>query len=234
MIGLSRSLKLDWLNAAARLRQENLPLTECKARLTDLLSREIKSSINVSKTREILLRVWIYDGAVTSLRQEAATLLKNSSDALPIHWSLLLVTYPIFAKLCKIIGRLFELSEVITTRQIKRKLFDELGEGSTLYYSADKIISTLKNFGALTVKRPGEFISTPQIISDEKIIALMIRAAMQIEKSSYYKVSELGKFNELYPFSYRVPAESLAEEKIFTITNFGGEQVVILQSPNCL
>ncbi len=231
MIGLSRNLKLRWLNVAAKLRQENLSESDCKARLNEILSSEIKSPTNLRKTREILMRVWIYDGGAekNSLRADGAALLEKFPDsAQAIHWSILLVTYPIFAELCKIIGRLFELSEVVTLRQIKQKLFDKWGERSSLYHSTDKIISTLKEFGALTAQKPGKFILTPQIISDKKIIALLIRAAMLTDCGSYRKLSELGKLNVLYPFDYQIDLEIFSEE-IFIVTNFGGAAAVMLK-----
>ena len=231
MIGLSRNLKLSWLNEAARLRQENLSAVECKARLTEFLSAEIESPTNLRKTREILMRVWIYDGAeINSLRTAgAAWLEENPNAAQAIHWSLLLVAYPIFAELNKIIGRLFEMGEVVTLRQIKQKLFDELGERSTLYHSTDKIISTLKNFGVISARRPGEFFLTPQIISDKKIIALLIRAAMTIDGGSYCKLSELERLTVLYPFKFAVSGDLFADEEIFTVASFGGEAAVVLK-----
>lgn len=230
MVGLSRNLKLEWLNETARLRQENLSETELKARLTEYLSREIVSPTNLRKTREILMRLWVYDDDNKNLRDLAVKMYKDFPNAAQaIHWSLLIVTYPIFGCLSKIIGRLFELCEVITTRQIKQKLFDELGERSTLFHSTDKIIATLKDIGALTARKAGEFTFTPRIVDEEEVIALMIRSALLSDGGSYFRLSELEKLNVLYPFRYRVTLELLSDEKFFTVTNFGGEPVVMLK-----
>lgn len=230
MIGLSRNIKLPWLAEAARLRAAVLTTAECKSRLTEYLSHEIASPTNLRKTREILMRVWIYDDEpnLAALRESAMILQKNFADALPIHWSLLLAAYPIFARVNKIIGRLFELREVITPRRIREKLFDELGERSTLYYSAEKILATLRNFGVLTNEKPGELRLIRREVTDEKITALLIRAAMTADGGSYFTLREAENFAVLYPFRFRVTWNLFADEKIFTVTNIGGERVVML------
>jgi hypothetical protein len=53
MVGLSRNLKMTWLNKAVELLSENLPEQEYKDRLNEYLSFEIKSPTNLRKTREI-------------------------------------------------------------------------------------------------------------------------------------------------------------------------------------
>ncbi len=43
MVGLSRTIKLPWLNKAAQRYQEHLPLEEFKAQMNEYLSFEIES-----------------------------------------------------------------------------------------------------------------------------------------------------------------------------------------------
>lgn len=228
MVIFSRNLKLAWLNETARLWRAGLPVSACRERLTAYLSTEITSPTNLRKTREILMRLWFYDGAAANLRGEAATLLETCPNAAAIHWSLLLVTYPVFAELSRIIGRLFELGEVVTARQIRQKLFDALGERTTLFYSAEKILSTLRDFGILTARKPGQYTLTRSVVDDERITALLIRAALAVEGGSYRRLNELENLNVLYPFRLRVTATML-DEKIFTVTSMGGERVVLLK-----
>ena len=73
MVGLSRTIKLPWLNKAAKLYQENLSQEEYKAQMNEYLSFEIESAIVLRKTREILMNVWFYDNDpfITDLRKNA-------------------------------------------------------------------------------------------------------------------------------------------------------------------
>ena len=123
MVGLSRTIKLPWLNKAAQLYQENLTQEEYKVQMNEYLSFEIESAIVLRKTREILMNVWFYDTDpfITDLRKNAITLLNRYHDeAVPIHWCLLLLAYPVLIDMSKLMGRLFEFSDTITLKQIKQ------------------------------------------------------------------------------------------------------------------
>ena len=61
MIGLSRNLKLQWLNKVVELVLEGLPEPEIKEQLNEYLKFEIVSAINVRKTREILMNISVYE-----------------------------------------------------------------------------------------------------------------------------------------------------------------------------
>ena len=56
-VGLSRNIKLQWLNKAVDLLDENLTEEEYKAKMNDYLSYEIDSPTNIRKIREILMRI---------------------------------------------------------------------------------------------------------------------------------------------------------------------------------
>ena len=61
MVGLSRNLKLQWLNKVVELILEDLKEEEIKEQLNEYLSFEIESPTNNRKTREILMKIWVYD-----------------------------------------------------------------------------------------------------------------------------------------------------------------------------
>ena len=151
MVGLSRNLKMTWLNKAVELLSENLPEQEYKDRLNEYLSFDIKSPTNLRKTREILMNLWYYENPETkSLRTQARALIEKDSDnSLAAHWCIILATYPIFVDVSRIIGKLSEFEEEFTIQQLKQKIFDEWGERATLFHSIDKIIATMKAMGAL-------------------------------------------------------------------------------------
>ena len=60
MVGLSRNLKLQWLNKVVELALGELTEQEIKDQLNEYLSFEISSQTNIRKTREILMNIWVY------------------------------------------------------------------------------------------------------------------------------------------------------------------------------
>ena len=232
MVGLSRTIKLPWLNKAAQLYQENLTQEEYKVQMNEYLSFETESAIVLRKTREILMNVWFYDTDpfITDLRKNAITLLNRYHDeAVPIHWCLLLLAYPVLIDMSKLMGRLFEFSDTITLKQIKQKMFDELGERATLFHTTDKIIATMKELGVISNVKIGTYAIQKHKIKADKVTTMVIQTALKTEDNGYCNFGELTDFGVMFPFEYSVSKEQFLEDDRFTVTNFGGELTVGLK-----
>lgn len=232
MVGLSRTIKLPWLNKAAQLYQEHLPLEEYKAQMNEYLSFEIESAIVLRKTREILMNVWYYDTDpfITDLRKDAIKLLDRYPDeAVPIHWCLLLLAYPVLIDMSKLMGRLFEFSDTITVKQIKQKLFDEWGERATLLHTTDKILATMKELSVISNVKVGTYTIQKHKIKADAVTTIVIQTALKTNNSSYCNFGELTDFNVMFPFEYTVSKEQLMADERFTLTTFGGEMTVALK-----
>ena len=230
MVGLSRNLKMTWLNKAVELLSENLPEQEYKDRLNEYLSFEIKSPTNLRKTREILMNLWYYENPETkSLRTQARALIEKDSDnLLAAHWCIILATYPIFVDVSRIIGKLSEFEEEFTLQQLKQKIFDEWGERATLFHSIDKIIATMKAIGALKAEKPGRYTIVRHEVRDDKVNALLASAGMTVEDKENFPLQDLREMSYMFPFKYQIEREMLIMNDMFTITNIGGEMMVSL------
>lgn len=231
MVGLSRNIKMPWLRRTVELCRENISESEFKDQLNEYLSFEIKSSTNLRKTREILMHIWYYpDPEIDELREEAKQLIAQYPECeLQINWCMLLLTYPVFVDLSRLIGRLSEYQDDVTLAQIKGKLYDEWGERSTLHHSVDKIIATLKSLGVLSSEKTGRYTVNRFETTAEPVVSFMIRTGMKVMGNSYYNMMELGLFEVMYPFKYKISKEQLMSDERFLISNFGGEVSVALK-----
>jgi hypothetical protein len=230
-VGLSRNIKMQWLNKAVALLDDNLDETEYKSALNDYLGFEIGSAINIRKTREILMHLWFYKDAETDAAREQALALIRAypDDAMPIHWCMMLISYPVFADICKLIGRISDFQDEITLAQLKQKLFDEWGERTTLFHSTDKIITTMKEMGALSSEKPGKYSIKKRVVTNEKITNFLLWTAMKAGGNSYYLLPDLLNMGVLFPFEYKVKREQLMADDHFIINNLGGEQTIALK-----
>jgi hypothetical protein len=231
MVGLSRNLKLPWLNEVVRLYAEGLDDNQIKEKLNEYLSFEIGSPTVLRKTREILMNIWVYENDYTAtLRDEALRLFQKDSDyALPVHWCMMLAAYPVFQDMCRLIGKIGEFEETITTKQIKQKLFDEWGERSTLYHSSDKLISTLKALEALDSEKTGVYSIKKHEFSKPEIVNFLLCAMMKIDDAGYYSLLDLENSVYLFPFEYKVSKEAILMDERFTTGTFGGELSISLK-----
>lgn len=230
-VGLSRKITLKWLNKAHEFFSEGLTEEEFKTQMNDYLSFEIDSPTVLRKTREILMHVWFYedDYYLTLIRRDADDLLKRYPEYdIAIHWCMLLSVYPVFADICKLIGRISDFTDIVTLSQLKQNLYDEWGERSTLYHSTDKIIATMKELDAISSEKPGKYTIKKHSIARSEVALFMAMVAMKVDGNSYYSFSELHDFDLLFPFEYKTSKEELMTNERFTVSTFGGEVSVSL------
>lgn len=230
MVGLSRNLKLQWLNKVVELVLEDLKEEEIKEQLNEYLSFEIKSPTNIRKTREILMNIWVYkndySGKIKATAQELIHLYPEYS--LPIHWCMILAAYPVFVDMCKLIGKMVEFQDEITLAQLKQKLFDEWGERTTLFHSIDKLVATLKAFDVMICDKPGKYHVNIFKVSNPQIVSFMVYTMMLLNDSGYYTYMEINSSAYLFPFEYKIEKENLFTDNRFTMNNFGGELSISL------
>lgn len=231
MVGLSRNLKLQWLNKVVELVLERHTEQEIKDQLNEYLSFEIESPTNIRKTREILMNIWVYDNALSNkIKAPAQELIKSYPEYdLVIHWCMMMAAYPVFVDMCKLIGKMSEFQDEITLTQLKQKLFDEWGERTTLFHSIDKLVATLKAFDVMVCDKPGKYHVKKHRVSNPKIVAFMVFAMMLVDDSGYYTFTDINSSTYLFPFEYKMEKETLFEDNRIVMNNFGGELSI---SPN--
>ena len=230
MVGLSRNLKLQWLNKTVELVLEDLKDVEIKEQLNEYLSFEIESPTNIRKTREILMNIWVYENDYTDkIKETALNLIRRYPEySMPIHWCMMLAAYPVFDDMCKLIGKMAEFQEEITLAQLKQKLFDEWGERTTLYHSIDKLMATLKALEALSCQKPGKYHVNTHKINNSEVVSFMVYAMMLVDDRGYYTFTEINSSTYLFPFAYKLEKETLFEDSRFAMNNIGGELSISL------
>ena len=225
MVGYSCSIRLPWLNKAVQMLEENLPEAEYKEKMNEYLSFEIDSPTRLRKTREILMNVWYYPSEeLDDVRIEAKALLeKYSEQSVAIQYCMLCLAYPVFADVCKIMGKLFEFQEEVTNSALKQKLYDDWGERGTLEATTRRITLTLKEMDILRNETKTRYILNKIPVQNEAVLNFIITQGMKLDGSSYYSYTELGNIYILFPFIYQVSKEMLMQEERYAMTGFGGE-----------
>jgi hypothetical protein len=227
-IGLSRAVKTEWLNKTVELILEGKDESQIKDELHEYLSFEIKSDSILKATRAILMNIWVRtSGEYAFLKQQALKAFENEkSDKLVLHWSMMLVTYPVFNDVCALIGKLTSIQGTFTTTWLHERLFELWGEGATLYHSNEKILQTLKLMGVIQNEKVGVYRVNKYPVVDDESIQVLLTALLNLKEKAYYEVTELSSVPQAFPFEYTVPPELLYNSDLFTVDNFGGKIVV--------
>lgn len=231
MVGMNVVIKQGWTKKAVSLLAENPTEDQCKAVINEYLSFEIDSAINLRKAREVLMRVWYRDAdGVEELQAEGRALaIKYPDQLLAINWCMTALVFPAFADIAKLMGKMFEFQDVITTTQIKQKMFDEWGETGTLQTVVTKIVGTMREIGGITSEKTGRQEATHIQVDNEEVVSFILRVAMTLDGSSYYAFSSLTEFPFLFPFEYRATKEQLIQDERFTLSMFDATLCVALK-----
>lgn len=232
MVGLSLVVKQGWMRKAVALLEENLSEAEYRKQLEEHLSYEIDSPTNQRKARKILMKIWYSNSeGVETLQEEGRKLIQKYPDQLTeIGWCMMPLVYPVFLDISRLMGKMFEFEDTITTTQIRKKIFDEYGERGTVDYSTTKIISTMRELGGVQSASVGKQTRVRINVTNPEIVSFMTKVAMYLGGSSYYTFSSLAEFPFLFPFEYKLAKEAILQDEVFVTTNFGGELSVSLKS----
>ena len=228
MVGLSLVVKQGWMRKAVALLDENLPEAEYRKELEEHLSYEIDSPTNRRKAREILMKIWYLNSeGVETLQEEGRKLIQKYPDQLTER-RIIYISRSSF--ISRLMGKMFEFEDTITTTQIRKKIFDEYGERGTVDYSTTKIISTMRELGGVQSASVGKQTRVRINVTNPEIVSFMTKVVMYLGGSSYYTFSSLAEFPFLFPFEYKLAKEAILQDEAFVTTNFGGELSVSLKS----
>lgn len=228
LIGLSRDIRLEWLNKAIELTELDLTEQQIKEELNKYISCDIGSPTNIRKSREILMKIWVHSKReYLNLVCDAIEVSKLGKEYnLLANWCMILLAYPVFENICTYIGKINDMQSEFTLKWLKQKLFDDFGEKSTIHFSSDKIIKTMKNMGAVSNEKVGLYTIHKYHISNEKALKLIVNTILKQDLSAYYHIYDLSEIKEFFPFEYNITPE-LIHKFNFNTTNFGGEIVVV-------
>lgn len=234
MVGLNLVVKQGWIKKSVAILNENLSEEEYRKELDDHLAFEIDSPTNRRKAREILMRVWYQDTkGVEKLQQEGRELVKKYPEYLSaISWCMIPLAYPIFEDYAKLMGKMFEFQDVVTTGQIKQKMFDQIGERNLIDFATTKIISTMRELNAVISIQTGKHEAVAIHISNTEITNFLIKVAMFLDGKSYYVFSTLTDIPFLFPYKFQVTKDQLIKDDCFILSTFDSTFCVALKLPN--
>lgn len=229
MVGLARPVKIEWLNRTVELLLDGKSVDEIKADLNEYLSFEIDSPTSLRKTRESLINTWIVDSQESADVRAAALEAYKTGKAskLALHWCMLSLSYPIFADIATLIGKISHIQDEFTTAWVKEKLYESWGERTTLDVPVKNILRTLVDFGTLCKVKTGVYRIQQVPILDEDSIKIIVLTILTQKQKAYYEISEIASTPQMFPFIFDVTYEWIYNAGCFTLTNFGGKAVLM-------
>jgi len=229
-IGFDRVVKLNWLNKTAEIYSQEKDFKNVKLALDYYLKDDVGGD-NRRKTINILVRTWVnVDPNHTAIRDKALEFLKtaDTNERIAIHWSMLLLAYPIFANLTATAGKLLNLQDEFSLSMVRRRIYELWGERSTLQYAIDKMVRSLIDWGVIEGgEKPGEYRRIePLEIRNIEVKLLMLEAYIIASGKPHLQFVEVNKLDEMFPFKLDIGLDDFHKVNKFKLNKMGGEVVI--------
>ena len=208
-IGIKQALRLEWMDKVLDLKLAGLSKKDIRKELHIYLADK-KDDGTIGKrgeaTRDIavcmLMNIWgAPQDELISFNQELLAQVKNNNRII-YHWAMISSAYPFWFKVAFQTGRLFNLQEQTTKKQIIQRIREEYGDRSSVIRSAQRVIQAFVAWGLLkesTMKgcyEKGETI----IISDYKPAVTLIESSLYATEEGKASISMLVSNPALFPF----------------------------------
>jgi hypothetical protein len=209
-VGFNQRIRLEWLERAAALATAG-DRTEAKEVLDEAVSSTL--SIGSSATRgnkdkavSILLRIWVRPHTeLEPFRDEGLLIFKKlpSSKHLPLHWGMIMATYPFFGAVTENTGRLLHLQGTVSADQVQQRLREVYGERETVFRAVRRTLRSLIDWGVLKdTGEKGVYEATPAFdISERGTATWLTEALLRSTGSSTLPLKAVVAHPALFSFS---------------------------------
>jgi hypothetical protein len=216
-IGIKEVIRCEWLDKAVNLLLSGLDSKAIRAELHEYLSCRkgdgtiAERSVNTrSFVVNNIMNIWVNPAReLLPLRDDALCLIREKPDSIAImNWAMLCAAYPFWYYTAIQTGRLLNLQEQVSQRQIITRLKEQYGDRNTIDRYAQYVIRSFLYWNVLykTNKR-GIYIYGNNIeISDTKEIALLCEAILRADKSGKSTMRDFVNSPALFPFTLKVPS----------------------------
>lgn len=225
-IGFDRFIKGDWATMALKARLGQADPGDVMA----LLEAEGLSVAARKKTRTVLNRLWLEPREeLVDFVERGIGLYEAKVPAMVLHWGVSIATYPFFAQVAEVVGRLTAIQGDCATTEVHRRMSERYGEREGTYRMTNMVLQTQADWGAISRvennKRLVRMRSLP--VTGTGSTAWLMEAAIR-SAGKPISAAAITSLPVLYPFAIEGSAAySAAENKFLEIMSVGGGKEVI-------
>ena len=140
-LGIKQTIRIDWMNRVVQMLLAGMSESEIREDLNEFLSTQ-KQSGGIGKRGKktysmaiSILSSWFpKDKELQNFCEKALDLAKflQPSEWLPLHWAVVSASYPFWFNVAKQVGRILNLQDKISQRQIFDRLKEQYGDRETV------------------------------------------------------------------------------------------------------
>jgi hypothetical protein len=147
-IGFDRFIQIDWAEAAFRTRAG---LSDVQ-HMIDLVDASTPGAAGRKKTRTVLNRLWLEPRAdLVDFADRAVDIYRDAPDTsiAALTWGMAISTYPFFASVAQIVGRLTALQGDCASAEVHRRMAEVYGEREGTHRMTNMVLQSQASWGAI-------------------------------------------------------------------------------------
>ncbi len=239
-IGIKQTIRREWMDKVVNLLLAGLDAKAIRAELHEYMSdKNADGSVGKrsENTRNFvvvnLMNIWVNPPQdILPLRDDALAIIKDKPDLLfAMHWTMFCAVYPFWYNTAVQVGRLLNLQDQVTKKQIISRLKEKYGDREIIGRYSQYVIQAFGYWGVLAETEKKGFYLQGKVskIIDEDAIALMFEAVLLTQKEGRSTVGELINSPGLLPFSFtQVSASHLVSlnKRLYTSSFSTGDEYI--------
>lgn len=180
-IGFDRYIERAWLEQISKWVAQEKSRDELHQLVDDYLAPFINGATSLRKTKNVLFGVWVNTSDKNELFKKQATHFLQScsnDEHLAIHWGLSIASYPFFASLVRLIGRLLRLQDDIISKELVRRSVELHGDTESVRRATTRLLQSFGEWGVLIPESKSLFHSPKKIVINNPELATWLLASV--------------------------------------------------------
>ena len=201
-IGFDRFIRLDWAEAALRVRSGAADIGE----LDQILTEAHAGPEAKKKTRTVLNRLWLEPREeVVGLADRGVEIFAKVSNAQVevLTWGMAIAVYPFFAKVAEIVGRLTAIQGDCTTAEVHRRMAEIYGEREGTRRMTNMVLQSQVDWGFVSKSVNGKTLTRhpPTPLQSPETVQWQVQALL-MHIGRPISVDVISGHPTMYPFSF--------------------------------
>jgi hypothetical protein len=234
-IGFDRYIERQWLEQTAEWVVQDATKEQLHENIDQYLAPYINGATSLRKSKNVLFGVWFKTDKQNQLFKEQAKRLYQTATAqekLVIHWGLAVASYPFFASVVRLLGRLFRLQDDIHSKELIRRAVEQHGDTESVRRAATRLLQSLAQWGAVEAGQQSVFHPVEKIVIDNpELLCWLMTALFYSTDRERYSTEEIMSDPAWFPFGVSSSYFDVSKSKLLEIVHQNvGDTLIALKS----
>ena len=235
-IGFDRYIERPWLEQISKWVAQEKKRDELHELVDDYLVPFINGATSLRKTKNVLFGVWVNSSDENQpFKKQAIHLLQNCSndERLAIHWGLSIASYPFFASLVRLIGRLLRLQDDIISKELVRRSVELHGDTESVRRATTRLLQSFGEWGVLIPESKSLFHSPKKIVvNNPELVTWLLASVFFSSGKERMTMDEIVSDPAWFPFEIPQSSFQVNQSAILEIVhqNVGNTLISLIDS----